>query len=50
MFQGAGETIRTVDLPALPGIKDGELGGVVIGDWLTLISLVMKDLNISSST
>ena len=47
-FSGAGESIRSVDLPALPGIKEGELGGVVIGDWLTLISPVMKDLSISS--
>ena len=47
-FQGAGESIRTVDLPSLPGIKEGELGGVVIGDWLALISPMMKDLGISS--
>eukprot|EP00435_Cladocopium_sp_Y103_P062154 s1305_g23.t1 len=47
-FQGAGESIRTVDLPPLPGIKEGELGGVVIGDWLTLISPVMRDLSVSS--
>eukprot|EP00435_Cladocopium_sp_Y103_P055404 s1091_g18.t1 len=47
-FQSAGESIRTVDLPPLPGIKEGELGGVVIGDWLTLISPVMKDLSVSS--
>ena len=47
-FQGAGESIRTVDLPPLPAIKEGELGGVVIGDWLALISPVMKDLSVSS--
>ena len=47
-FQGAGESIRTVDLPPLPAIKEGELGGVVVGDWLALISPVMKDLSVSS--
>eukprot|EP00435_Cladocopium_sp_Y103_P052700 s362_g16.t1 len=42
------ETIRSVELPPLPGIREGELGGSVVGDWLTLVAPVMKDLSISS--
>ena len=43
-----GESIRTVDLPQLPSIKEGELGGAVLGDWLTLVAPIMKDLSVSS--
>ena len=43
------ETIRTVDLPPLPAVREGELGGVVIGDWMALIGPIMKDLSGSSS-
>ena len=43
------ETIRTIELPPLPGIREGELGGSVLGDWLTLVAPMMKDLSISSS-
>ena len=43
-----GETVRTVELPALGEVKEGELGSLVVGDWLMLISLVMKDLTVSS--
>eukprot|EP00435_Cladocopium_sp_Y103_P030355 s2015_g7.t1 len=47
-FQGMNETIRSVELPPLPGIREGELGGSVVGDWLTLVGPVMKDLSVSS--
>ena len=43
-----GETVRTVELPALGEVKEGELGSLVVGDWLMLISPVMKDLTVSS--
>eukprot|EP00435_Cladocopium_sp_Y103_P044759 s704_g12.t1 len=49
-FQGVNETIRSVELPPLPGIKEGELGGSVVGDWMTLVAPVMKDLSVSSSS
>eukprot|EP00435_Cladocopium_sp_Y103_P030096 s34_g7.t1 len=48
-FPGLGESIRTVELPPLPGIKEGELGGTVIGDWIALITPIMRDLSASSS-
>ena len=32
------ETIRTVELTKLPEIKEGELGSLVVGDWIALIS------------
>eukprot|EP00435_Cladocopium_sp_Y103_P064506 s236_g26.t1 len=47
-FPGAGETIRTADITPLPAIKEGEFGGVVVGDWMALITPVMKDLSVSS--
>ena len=43
-----GETVRTVELPALGEVKEGELGSLVVGDWLMLISPVMKGLTVSS--
>eukprot|EP00435_Cladocopium_sp_Y103_P005472 s1608_g1.t2 len=49
-FQGMNEAIRSVELPPLPGIREGELGGSVVGDWMTLVAPVMKDLSISSCT
>ena len=48
-LQGMNETIRSVELPVLPGIKEGELGGAVIGDWLAWMTPIMKDLSVSSS-
>ena len=39
------ETIRTVELPKLPEIRDGELGSLVVGDWIALVSPTMKDLS-----
>ena len=47
-IQSFGENIRTVDLLQLPSIKEGELGGPVLGDWLTLVAPIMKDLSVSS--
>eukprot|EP00435_Cladocopium_sp_Y103_P030541 s3116_g7.t1 len=43
------ENVRSVELPPLPGIREGELGGTVVGDWLTLVTPIMKDLSASSS-
>lgn len=43
------ETIRTVELTKLPEIKEGELGSLVVGDWIALISPMMRDLSGSSS-
>ena len=45
----AQETIRTVELTKLPEIKEGELGSLVVGDWIALISPMMRDLSGSSS-
>ena len=36
---------RTVDLPALPELKEGELGSLVVGDWLQMVTPTMRDLN-----
>ena len=47
-LNGLSESIRTVDLPPIPSVKEGELGGTVIGDWLALINPIMRDLSISS--
>ena len=43
------ENIRTVELPQLSSVKERELGGVIMGDWLALINPVMRDLSMSSS-
>ena len=45
----AQETIRTVELTKLPEIKVGDLGSLVVGDWIALISPMMRDLSGSSS-
>ena len=39
------ESIRTVDLPALPELKEGELGSLVVGDWLQMVTPTMRDLS-----
>eukprot|EP00438_Fugacium_kawagutii_P034695 Skav231166 [mRNA] locus=scaffold3252:294550:295317:+ [translate_table: standard] len=44
-LSGFGETIRAVEFPQLPGIKEGELGGTVIGGWLALITAIVRDLS-----
>ena len=43
-----GETIRSVELPVLPELRDGELGSLVLGDWIQLISPTMRDLSATS--
>ena len=43
------ENIRTVTLPALPDLKEGEIGPLAAGDWITLITPLMKDLSATSS-
>ena len=43
-----GETIRSVELPPLPELREGELGSLVLGDWIQLISPTMRDLSATS--
>ena len=38
-----------MELTKLPEIKEGELGSLVVGDWIALISPMMRDLSGSSS-
>ena len=38
-----------MELTKLPEIKEGELGSLVVGDWIALISPTMRDLSGSSS-
>eukprot|EP00435_Cladocopium_sp_Y103_P054363 s510_g17.t1 len=47
-FPGMNENVRSVELPPLPGVREGELGGTVVGDWMTLVAPIMKDLSASS--
>ena len=44
------ESVRTVDLPELPNLNEGEIGPLAAGDWLALIAPVMKDLSSSSAS
>eukprot|EP00435_Cladocopium_sp_Y103_P057857 s294_g20.t1 len=48
-FATTQESIRTVELAKLPEIKEGEMGSLVVGDWIALISPTMRDLSVSSS-
>ena len=43
------EGLRTIDLPPLPGLSEGELGPLAAGDWVALITPMMKDLSASSA-
>ena len=43
-----GEVIRSVELPPLPELREGELGSLVLGDWIQLISPTMRDLSATS--
>ena len=44
-----GEVIRSVELPALQKLREGELqGSLVLGDWIQLISPTMWDLSATS--
>ena len=45
---GWGEAIRSVELPPLPELREGELGSLVLGDWIQLISPTMRDLSATS--
>ena len=45
---GWGESIRSVELPPLPEMREGELGSLVLGDWIQLISPTMRDLSATS--
>ena len=43
------EGVRSIELPPLPGLHEGELGPLAAGDWLALITPMMKDLSSSSA-
>ena len=43
------EGMRSFDLPPLPGLVEGELGPLAAGDWLALITPMMKDLSATSA-
>ena len=45
---GWGEVIRSVELPPLPELREGELGSLVLGDWIQLISPTMMELSATS--
>ena len=45
---GWGEVIRSVELPPLQDLREGELGSLVLGDWIQLISPTMRDLSATS--
>ena len=45
---GWGEVIRSVELPPLQELREGELGSLVLGDWIQLISPTMRDLSATS--
>ena len=40
--------IRSVELPPLQELREGELGSLVLGDWIQLISPTMRDLSTTS--
>ena len=43
-----GENIRSVDLPQFADLKEGDLGSLILGDWIQLVSPTMKDLSTNS--
>ena len=43
-----GENIRMVDLPTLTDLKEGDLGSLILGDWIQLVTPTMKDLSTNS--
>ena len=43
------ESIRAVDLPALPELSESEVGPLVAGDWMTTIGPFLRDMSSSSS-
>ena len=40
--------IRSVELPPLQDLREGDLGSLILGDWIQLITPTMKDLSASS--
>ena len=48
-YPGMAENVRSVELPLLPGIREGELGGTVVGDWMTMVAPIMKSLSMNST-
>ena len=47
--EGREEGVRSIELPPLPGLAEGELGPLAAGDWLALITPMMKDLSGTSA-
>ena len=43
-----GEVIRSVELPPLQDLREGDLGSLILGDWIQLIMPTMKDLSATS--
>ena len=43
-----GEVIRSVELPPLQDLREGDLGSLILGDWIQLITPTMKDLSATS--
>ena len=43
------ESVRAVDLPALPELSESEVGPLLAGDWITTIGPFLRDMSSSSS-
>ena len=48
-YPGMAENVRSVELPLLPGIREGELGGTVVGDWMTMVAPIMRSMSMNST-
>ena len=42
------EVIRSVELPPLQDLREGDLGSLILGDWIQLVTPTMKDLSATS--
>ena len=42
------EAIRSVELPPLQDLREGDLGSIILGDWIQLVTPTMKDLSATS--
>ena len=42
------EAIRSVELPPLQDLREGDLGSLILGDWIQLVTPTMKDLSATS--
>ena len=42
------EAIRSVELPPLQDLHEGDLGSIILGDWIQLVTPTMKDLSATS--